>query len=187
MGRLRGGPVGGRRGRPAAVRGPEAVRPVAVHDRPTTSADEILERSHRLAVSEERWADAAETAFWFAFLLLNANETARGGAWLARSRTIAAEHDVPASVAALPDAAEARGLVMAGRTDEGLALGLACARTGTLEGNPNLEVLGRLGVGWALLRQGRREEALAGYDEVMLTVSRRTSCTRPSPASPTAP
>jgi DNA-binding CsgD family transcriptional regulator len=136
-----------------------------------TESNEVLERSHRLAMSDERWADAAETAFWFAFVLLNGGETARGGAWLARSRAIAAEHDVPGSIAALPDAAEARGLVMSGRADEGLSLASSTARIGKLEGNPNLEVLGRLGVGWALLRQGRREEALASYDEVMLTVS----------------
>jgi DNA-binding NarL/FixJ family response regulator len=131
----------------------------------------VLERSHRLAMSDERWADAAETAFWFAFVLLNTGETARGGAWLARSRAIAAEHDVPGSIAALPDAAEARGLVISGRAEEGLALATSTARTGKLEGNPNLEVLGRLALGWALLRQGRREAALASYDEVMLTVS----------------
>lgn len=134
-------------------------------------SNDVVERSHRLAMSDERWADAAEAAFWFAFILINAGETARGGAWLTRSRAIAAEHDVPGSIAALPDAAEARGMVMAGRTDEGLALASSCARTGELEGNRNLEVLGRLTVGWALLRQGLREEALASYDEVMLTVS----------------
>jgi DNA-binding CsgD family transcriptional regulator len=131
----------------------------------------VLERAHRLALDEEHWAEAAETAFWFGFILINSDETTRGTAWLTRSRALAAEHHVPGSIAALPDAAEARGLVMAGRTEEGLALASACARTGRAEGNANLEVLGRLGVGWALLRQGRRAEALAAYDDVMLTVS----------------
>jgi DNA-binding CsgD family transcriptional regulator len=132
---------------------------------------EVLDRTHRLAVDQQRWPEAAETAFWYAFILLNAGETARGGAWLTRSRAIATDHDVPDSIAALADAAEARGLVMSGRAEEGLTLATSCARTGRLEGNPNLEVLGRLAVGWALLRQGRRDDALAAYDEVMLTVS----------------
>ena len=38
-------------------------------------------------------------------------------------------------------------------------------------GDANLEVLGRLTVGQVLLQEGRREEALACLDEVMLTVS----------------
>ncbi|HEX4685480.1 MAG TPA: LuxR C-terminal-related transcriptional regulator [Nocardioides sp.] len=140
-----------------------------------TGADEasveVLERAHRLALAQERWPEAAETAFWYAFMLVNTGEPARGGAWLARSRAIIEEHAVSGPMAAFPDVIEARGLVQAGRVDDGMALATSAARVGQLHGNANLEVLGRLVIGWALLRQGRSEEALRSFDEVMLTVS----------------
>jgi ATP/maltotriose-dependent transcriptional regulator MalT len=131
----------------------------------------LLERTHRLVVSEERWPEAAETAFWYAFVLFNAGEPARGGAWLARCREIIDDHGVQGPVASLPDVIQARGLVEQGRADEGMALATSAARVGRLHGDGNLEVLARLVIGWALLKDGRREEALAAFDEVMLTVS----------------
>ncbi len=132
---------------------------------------EVLDRTHRMAVDQERWPEAAETAFWHAFILFNAGEQGRGGAWMARCRAILDEHGVQGATAAFPDVVEARGMVEAGRVDDGLALAAASARVGKLHGDTNLEILGRLVVGWALLRQGRREDALACFDEVMLTVS----------------
>ena len=129
---------------------------------------EVLERAHRLAVAEERWPEAAETAFWYAFMLVNSGEPARGGAWLARSRATAGDHAVEGPSAAFPDVVEARGLLELGRVNEGMALAASAARVGRLGGDANLEVLGRLVVGWALLRQGRREDALRSFDEVML-------------------
>ena len=135
------------------------------------ASTQILERTHRLALAEERWPEAAETAFWHAFLLVNAGEPARGGAWLARSRAIAEEHGVEGAMATFPDVIEARRLVLSGRVDEGMVLAAAAADVGRRDGNDNLEVLGRLVTGWGLLHQGRREEALDCFDEVMLVVS----------------
>ncbi len=166
----------------ACLRRVDADEPLALEDLKLlglslymTGADdasaEVLERAHRLAVAEERWPEAAETAFWYAFMLVNSGEPARGGAWLARSRAIAGDHAVEGPSAAFPDVVEARGLLELGRVDEGMALAASAARVGRLGGDANLEVLGRLVVGWALLRQGRREDALGCFDEVMLTVS----------------
>jgi DNA-binding NarL/FixJ family response regulator len=135
------------------------------------ASTEVLERTHRLAVAQERWPDAAETAFWYAFLLFNAGEPARAGAWLARSRAIIEEHGVDGPWAAFPDVMDARGLVELGRVDDGIALAASAARAGKLGGDANLEVLGRLVIGWAMLRQGRGQDALGHFDEVMLTVS----------------
>ena len=72
---------------------------------------------------------------------------------------------------AFPSTVEARGLLEAGRDEEALALAAAAADIGRTHGDANLEVLGRLTVGQVLLQEGRREEALACLDEVMLTVS----------------
>jgi DNA-binding CsgD family transcriptional regulator len=135
------------------------------------ASTEILERTHRLALAQERWPEAAETAFWHSFLLYNAGEPARGGAWLARSRAIIDDHAVQGPAAVFPDVIEARGMVESGRVDDGLVLATSAARTGKLTGNANLEVLGRLVVGWGLLRQGHREDAVGCFDEVMLIVS----------------
>jgi hypothetical protein len=61
---------------------------------------EMLERTHRWVFDHERWPEAAETAFWYAFILFNSGEPARGGAWLARSRSIVEDLDVEGSTAA---------------------------------------------------------------------------------------
>jgi DNA-binding CsgD family transcriptional regulator len=132
----------------------------------------LLERTHASAVAQERWADAAETAFWHAFLLLNSGEPARGGAWLARCRELVDEHAIEGTVRSFPDVIEARALVHSGRPQDGMVLATNAARVGKLGGDPNLEVLARLVVGWALLGLGRQAEALGAYDEVMLIVSR---------------
>jgi DNA-binding NarL/FixJ family response regulator len=131
----------------------------------------VLERTHRQAVEQERWPEAAETAFWYAFILFNSGEPARGGAWLARCRAIIDEHEVQGATASFPDVIEARGLVHSGRPEDGIALAASAALVGKRHGNAELEILGRLVVGWGLLRQGRREDALACFDDVMLTVS----------------
>ena len=131
----------------------------------------VLERTHRLALAEERWPEAAETAFWTAFMLVNTGEPARGGAWLARCREIIEDHAVTGPMAAFPDVMDARGLVQLGRPEDAMALAAGAAQVGRRAGNANLEVLGRLVVGWALLSQGRPEEALQCFDQVMLTVS----------------
>jgi DNA-binding NarL/FixJ family response regulator len=135
------------------------------------ASTEILERSHRLALAEGRWPEAAETAFWYAFMLFGTGEPARGGAWLARCRELVDDHGVQGPVAVLPDVIEARGLVEQGSLEDGVALATVAARVGRVDGNANLEVLARLVVGWGLLRQERRDEALRCFDEAMLTVS----------------
>ncbi|HEY2877302.1 helix-turn-helix transcriptional regulator [Nocardioides sp.] len=134
------------------------------------SAD-ALERCHRAALDARRWRDAAETAFWYAFMLFGIGEPARAGGWLARCRELVAEHSLDGTVAAFPSTVEARGLLEAGRDEEALALAAAAADIGRTHGDANLEVLGRLTVGQVLLQEGRREEALGCLDEVMLTVS----------------
>jgi DNA-binding CsgD family transcriptional regulator len=132
---------------------------------------ETLERCHRLVAEQGRWPEAAETAFWYGFMLFGIGEPARAGGWLARSRQIVAEQGLDGPEAVFPDAVEARGLLEAGRYEEARILAAATAAAGRAHGEANLEVLGRLTVGQALLLQGRRDEALACLDEVMLTVS----------------
>ncbi len=134
-------------------------------------SEDALERGHRAALDAQRWTDAAETAFWYAFMLFGIGEPARGGGWLARSKALIEEHSLTGAVAALPLAVDAHGLLESGRLDEALDVAATAAQLGRSEGNADLEVLGRLTVGQVLLKQGRREEALGCLDEVMLTVS----------------
>lgn len=132
----------------------------------------VMERGHQRALEVGDWRAAAEVAFWYGFTLFGRGEHARAGAWVTRSREIVHEHGIEGVEAALPDVAQARGLLAAGRTQEAQTLAEGAARVGRDRAEPNLEVLGRLTVGQTLLQQGRNDEALACFDEVMLTVSR---------------
>jgi DNA-binding NarL/FixJ family response regulator len=132
---------------------------------------EVFERAHQTAVVEGRWREAAQAAIWYGFVLDTLGERARSSGWATRARGLALDHGLDGVEPALLDAEEAHGLLLAGRVAEARELAAVAARTGKELGDANVEVLGGLTVGYALLHEGRREEALACLDDVMVTVS----------------
>ena len=116
-------------------------------------------------------ARAARCAFWLGFTLVHRGELARGGGWLARARRLLDDGHL--------DCVE-RGYLLLPAALQSMAGGdaaTACATFGQAAEiggrfrDPDLETLGGLGRGQALIRLAQTAEGVALLDEVMVAVT----------------
>jgi DNA-binding NarL/FixJ family response regulator len=166
------------------LRAADAVMPLAVDDleqlaialfltgaeRESTDA---WARAHHACLACDDSARAARCAFWLGFALDITGTDAPAAGWYERSRRLTVEAGldcveqgyvrVPGAMAALLVAEDAT----TARDDFADIVAVA-----ERYGDADLEVLGRLGLGHALVRLGRRPQGLAMLDEVMVAVTR---------------
>ncbi len=114
---------------------------------------------------------AARSASRCAFVLGNAGEAARAGGWAARARQLAQDHDLGGSEAGMVLADEAHRLIEEHRVVEALETARAGERLGLAVRDADVVVLSRLTIGFSLLLQGDRSEAMRVFDEIMVAVS----------------
>lgn len=128
-------------------------------------------RAHQARLEERAPERAVRCAFWLAFGLIQRGDVAQGGGWMARARALVAERQldcVEGGYLLVPTAL----MAMAGG-DHATAHDL-CAQagaTGRRFGDTDLEAMGRLGRGRALLGMGRAAEGLGLFDEAMVSVT----------------
>jgi DNA-binding CsgD family transcriptional regulator len=134
------------------------------------SAD-VLARAFHAFVETDRMPEAARTAFWLAFMLLNSGELARGNGWATRSRRVVDQHCPGGAEDGLLDTLEAHMLVESGQPEAGLALAQQAEQRGEATGDPDLRVLADITIAGALLELQRGSDALARLDEVMAAVT----------------
>jgi tetratricopeptide (TPR) repeat protein len=132
---------------------------------------DALARAFHGFESAERWREAARSAFWLAFLLLNSGEVALGSGWAARSQRLVEAHDLGGAEAGFLVTLEAHRLVVGDRPADGLVLAERVLSMSDEAAEPDLRALALLNAGHALARLGRVPEALARFDEVMVAVS----------------
>jgi DNA-binding CsgD family transcriptional regulator len=129
---------------------------------------DLLARAHRESLTAGDTAGAARSAFWLAFELLFRGEEARAGGWLSRAKTLledgpeCAEHGyllVPRALASLEDDPAAA-----------YALSEQVQGFGQRFEDADLEAIGRLGRGEALIRLGDTAEGACLLDEAMVAV-----------------
>ena len=134
-------------------------------------ADEAIERAHHLAVDIGDVGGAARTAFWLGFGLLQRNEHARGGGWLARAARLLDEggvERVEQGYLLLPVALRSLG---EGELLAALATFETIASFAERFEDRDLATLGRLGRGTSLLALGDRTRGLALIDDAMLATT----------------
>lgn len=133
-----------------------------------TTSDVAFERAHRALLDDDPRA-AARCAFWFGLLLHQRGEHARAGGWLGRAaRAVAEDPDapehgylhVPVGLRALAD----------GDGEAALAAFTTAAEVADRSRDTDLQALGRLGTGQALVLLGRVPAGLALLDEAMVGV-----------------
>ena len=137
------------------------------------------ERAIQAHVDAGRPERAARCAFWLGMQLSRRGEPARGGGWLARAERLVADR---------PDAVEhgyllvPRALGANDSADPETAAGLfgRILDHAQRAGDPDLDAIGRLGLGQALLHLSRPDEGLALLDEAILAV--RSGAVSPLPA-----
>ena len=131
---------------------------------------DIWTRAHNDYLNNDNIVGAIRCAFWMGFTLLNKGESARGGGWIARARTLLEEGQL--------DCVE-RGYLL-------LPVALRCLGEGDPKGSlvnleqagkigdrfrdPDLMTLTRLGRGQALVRLGSVREGATLLDEAMAAV-----------------
>ncbi|HEY7045774.1 MAG TPA: LuxR C-terminal-related transcriptional regulator [Jatrophihabitantaceae bacterium] len=114
---------------------------------------------------------AARCAFWQAFQLLTIGEGARGGGWLTRAQRLLDECGRDTAVRGYVQALSSVMLLQSGDA-AGAQAGFAEAiRTGERFADIDVQTLGRLGQGQALVELGQVTAGFVLLDEVMVTVT----------------
>ncbi len=131
-----------------------------------------LERAYSELMRGGDTRHAASCAFWLGFMLQGQGEVARASGWFARAQRVLEEHH-PGECAErgfllLPRALQS---IDAGDADAALVTFSEATALGSRFREPDLTALGRLGQGQASLMLGRRDEAVAAFDEVMVAVT----------------
>lgn len=114
---------------------------------------------------------AARAAFWIAFILVDRGEQTRGGGWLARARALVDAHDLGGSEEGLLLTLEAHVALVRGQTAVAVATACRAIDVGAAASDADVLALARLTTAWAHLRAAERAEAMADFDEVMVSVS----------------
>jgi DNA-binding CsgD family transcriptional regulator len=128
-------------------------------------------RAYRWFADHDDARSAVRAAFGAGFVLDNTGEAVRSGAWAARGRELVDQHLLGGAEAGFLVANDAHRLMMENRPVEALAVAREGERLGLAARNPDVVVLSRLSIGFSLLVQGRRAEAVGVFDEIMVAVS----------------
>ena len=141
---------------------------LAGHDQ--ESAD-IWTRAHQARLQVDEPERAVRCAFWLGFGLILRGDVAQGSGWMARARSLVEERQldcVEGGYLLVPAA-----LMAMGGGDHATAhdLFVEAGSSGRRFGDADLEALGRLGCGQALLRMGRTAEGLGLFDLAMVSVT----------------
>jgi DNA-binding CsgD family transcriptional regulator/tetratricopeptide (TPR) repeat protein len=132
--------------------------------------DDLSARAYRELVRDEP-ARAARHAFWLGLHLLLRGEPVRSGGWLARARRVldeAGRDCVEQGYLLVPVAMQRLG---EGDAEASRAAAERAASIGDRFGDPDLQALGRLCTGEALISAGATAQALTLLDEVMVAVT----------------
>ncbi|MEZ4899154.1 MAG: LuxR C-terminal-related transcriptional regulator [Saprospiraceae bacterium] len=132
---------------------------------------QILEKAHHSYLDQLKVKAAARCAFWLGFMLMNAGERARGGGWIARGQRLLADHGiVHCAEAGLLLIPSALGALSSRETDQARSIFGRIATIGDEFSDPDVIALGRLGLGQAMIQDGRVEDGKKLLDETMVTV-----------------
>ncbi len=138
------------------------------HDSESTDAWSRAHEGWRECGNEQR---AVRCAFWLGFALLQRGDMAQGSGWLGRAGRMVQEHQldtVERGYLLVPTGLMAMGVGEPETALERFAEAESLARR---FGDQDLDALGKLGQGQALLCMGRMPEGLRLFDEAMVAVT----------------
>ena len=130
----------------------------------------LLDRAHRSYLVQGHADKAARCVFWLIFHLRNTGQNARAAGWIVRARRLLDEHDSDGHLSYLVLLGDGVALMQAGAVEEALPLVERAADGAEAAGDDDLFVLAGLARGRCLDVQGRKAQALAALDEIMVYV-----------------
>jgi hypothetical protein len=128
-------------------------------------------RAYRELMTAGDLEGAARCSVWQAFQLLTTGEGARGGGWLTRAQRLLDECGRESAVRGFVQALTAVQVLQASDPAGALAGFAEAIRIGQRFGDRDVETLGRLGQGQALIQLGQPAEGMALLDDVMVAVT----------------
>ncbi len=132
---------------------------------------QILERVHQGYLNREMTEEAVRCAFWLGLMLINAGERARGGGWFARGERLLNDiqiQDCPEKgLFIIP---QALSELSAGHGAKSQQMFELVALEGEKFQNFDLIALGRLGLGQAMIQQGKTAKGIKLLDETMIII-----------------
>ncbi|WP_106815763.1 LuxR C-terminal-related transcriptional regulator [Microbacterium timonense] len=129
------------------------------------------ERAHLRYLDDGDLSSAVRCVFWLGFTLSERGDPIRAGAWMGRLMELCARDD------ATPATDAARALCVAvratarGDAEASVTLFQTAVEQADAAGDADTLALATMGLGRALLRAGRPEEAFAELDQVMLLIA----------------
>jgi tetratricopeptide (TPR) repeat protein len=130
----------------------------------------LLDRAHRSYLAQGHADKAARCVFWLIFHLRNTGQNARAAGWIVRARRLLDEHDSDGHLSYLVLLGDGVALMQAGAVEEALPIVERAAEGAEAAGDDDLFVLAGLARGRCLDVQGRKAQALAALDEIMVYV-----------------
>ncbi len=136
-----------------------------------TESFQILERAHKGYLNGEMLKEAVRCAFWLGLMLMNAGERARSSGWFARGERLSnnngMEESAEGALLHIPGALQA---IAAGKAAEAGKIFEGVIRTGERFQDSTLKILGRLGLGQAMVQQEAVDQGIKLLDETMVTL-----------------
>lgn len=135
-----------------------------------SSCTEIWARAHQKFLDRDDTERAAYSAFWLGMVLFNRGEHAQGSGWMARAGRLIEEY--PQECAVQGFLLIPQGLQELRKGDSKVAHELfnKAMEIGSHCKNPDLETLGRLGLGQALIQQNKITAGTTRLDDAMVGV-----------------
>jgi DNA-binding NarL/FixJ family response regulator len=134
-------------------------------------SSDLFTRAHHALLDLGESERAAQCAFWLAFGLIQRGEMAQGGGWLARAQRVLDSGGRDSAVRGyllVPVALQQLG---GGDHEAALATFREVDQIGERFGDRDLQTLGRLGQGQALLHRGDAARGRLLFDEAMVAVT----------------
>jgi DNA-binding CsgD family transcriptional regulator len=136
-----------------------------------TEGTEILARAYQGFLQRGDLAQAARSAFWLGFSLMDRGEMARGSGWLAIARRTIEDAQldcVEQGYVLIPTALQS---LYSGDAASAYGVYGQAAKIGDRFHDPELMTLARLGLGQSLIQLGETSEGMALLDEVVVRAS----------------
>lgn len=131
---------------------------------------EIWARAHQKFLYESKIERAACSAFWLGMILFIRGERAQGSGWMARAERLIKDYKQECAEQGLLLIPRGLQQLRQGNGEVAHKLFNQAAKIGTRFKNADLQTLGRLGCGQALIQQNKIEEGTTLLDEAMVTV-----------------
>lgn len=135
-----------------------------------SACTDLWTRAHQIFLDRNDIERAVYSGFWIGFILFNQKEHAQGSGWMARAERLIKDYEKECAAQGFMMIPRGLQQLRTGNGEAAYSLFNQAAGIGSRCKNPDLEILGRLGSGQALIQQEKIKEGTTLLDEAMVAV-----------------